>query len=43
MAAMEFAGRARELYEEKQRCPADDIMSIWTDGRDRRRARRLDP
>jgi cholest-4-en-3-one 26-monooxygenase len=30
MAAMEFAGACAELYEEKQRCPADDIMTVWT-------------
>jgi cytochrome P450 family 142 subfamily A polypeptide 1 len=29
-AAMEFAGACAELYEEKQRCPADDIMTVWT-------------
>ncbi len=29
-AAMEFAGACAELYETKQRCPADDVMSIWT-------------
>ncbi len=29
-AAMEFAGACQELYEEKQRCPADDIMTVWT-------------
>jgi len=29
-AAMEFAGACQALYEEKQRCPADDIMTIWT-------------
>ena len=30
LAAIEFAGACAEVYEEKQRCPADDIMSIWT-------------
>jgi cytochrome P450 family 142 subfamily A polypeptide 1 len=30
IAAMEFAGAAAELYEEKKRCPADDVMSVWT-------------
>lgn len=29
-AAIEFAGACQELYEEKQRCPADDIMTVWT-------------
>lgn len=29
-AAMEFAGAAAELYEQKKRCPADDVMTIWT-------------
>lgn len=29
-AAMEFAGAAAALYEEKKRCPADDVMTIWT-------------
>lgn len=29
-AAMEFAAAAQELYEEKRRCPADDIMTVWT-------------
>jgi cytochrome P450 family 142 subfamily A polypeptide 1 len=29
-AAMEFAQAASELHAEKARCPADDIMSIWT-------------
>ena len=32
--------RARELYDEKQRCPADDIMTRLDHGRDRRRAAR---
>jgi cytochrome P450 family 142 subfamily A polypeptide 1 len=30
IAAMEFAGASAELYEEKQRCPADDVMTVWT-------------
>lgn len=29
IAAIEFAGASAELYDEKQRCPADDIMSLW--------------
>jgi cytochrome P450 family 142 subfamily A polypeptide 1 len=29
-AAMEFAGACAELYEEKRRCPADDVMTLWT-------------
>lgn len=29
-AAMEFAQASLELYEEKQTCPADDVMSVWT-------------
>ena len=29
-AAMEFAQAASELHAEKVRCPADDIMTIWT-------------
>jgi cytochrome P450 family 142 subfamily A polypeptide 1 len=29
-AATEFFAAARELYGEKQRCPADDVMTIWT-------------
>ena len=33
LAAIEFAGACAEVYEEKQRCPADDIMSIWTTAR----------
>ena len=33
VAAMEFAGACAELYEEKQRCPADDVMSVWTKSR----------
>lgn len=30
VAAMEFAGASAELYEEKKRCPADDVMTAWT-------------
>ena len=30
-AAMEFAGAAAALYETKKACPADDIMSVWTE------------
>jgi cytochrome P450 family 142 subfamily A polypeptide 1 len=29
IAAIEFAGAAAELYEEKKGCPADDVMSHW--------------
>jgi cytochrome P450 family 142 subfamily A polypeptide 1 len=29
IAAMDFAGAAAELYEEKKTCPADDVMSVW--------------
>lgn len=29
-AAMEFAQASSDLYGEKKRCPADDVMSIWT-------------
>jgi cytochrome P450 family 142 subfamily A polypeptide 1 len=29
-AAAEFAVASTELYEEKRRCPADDVMTIWT-------------
>lgn len=29
-AAMEFAQASADLYEEKQRCPADDVMTVWT-------------
>lgn len=29
-AAMRFAGESLELYEEKKRCPADDVMTVWT-------------
>jgi cytochrome P450 family 142 subfamily A polypeptide 1 len=30
LAAMEFAQAATELYDARTRCPADDVMSIWT-------------
>lgn len=30
IAAMEFAQAAAELHAEKSRCPADDVMTIWT-------------
>ncbi|MGB3412369.1 MAG: cytochrome P450 [Microthrixaceae bacterium] len=30
IAAMEFAQASADLYEVKKKCPADDIMSIWT-------------
>jgi cytochrome P450 family 142 subfamily A polypeptide 1 len=30
LAAMEFAQAATDLHAEKSACPADDIMSIWT-------------
>jgi len=30
LAAMEFSAASAELYAEKQRCPADDVMSVWT-------------
>jgi len=29
-AAMEFAQASADLYEEKLRCPADDVMTVWT-------------
>ncbi|MEZ5165952.1 MAG: cytochrome P450 [Acidimicrobiales bacterium] len=29
VSAMEFAGAAAELYEEKKACPADDVMTHW--------------
>jgi cholest-4-en-3-one 26-monooxygenase len=29
-AATEFLTAAQELYAEKQRCPADDVMTTWT-------------
>jgi cytochrome P450 family 142 subfamily A polypeptide 1 len=30
LAAMEFAQAASDLYAEKQRCPMDDVMTLWT-------------
>ncbi len=30
IAAMEFAQASSDLYAEKQRCPVDDVMSVWT-------------
>jgi cytochrome P450 family 142 subfamily A polypeptide 1 len=30
LAAMEFAQASADLYEERTRCPADDVMTIWT-------------
>jgi cytochrome P450 family 142 subfamily A polypeptide 1 len=30
MAAMEFAEAASELHATRSKCPADDVMSIWT-------------
>ena len=30
IAAMEFSAASAELYAEKERCPADDVMSVWT-------------
>ncbi len=30
IAAMEFAQASADLYEEKRRCPVDDVMSVWT-------------
>jgi len=30
IAAMEYAQASADLYEEKQRCPADDVMTVWT-------------
>ncbi len=29
-AAMDFAGACAALYESKRACPADDVMSVWT-------------
>lgn len=29
-SAMEFAQASADLYAEKQRCPADDVMTVWT-------------
>ncbi len=31
ISAMEFAGACAELYEAKQSCPADDVMSKWVE------------
>src|SRR5262249_8917607 len=30
LAAMAFSAASADLYAEKQRCPADDVMSVWT-------------
>ena len=30
LAAMDFAQAAADLYDAKQGCPADDVMSVWT-------------
>lgn len=30
VAAMEFAQAAADLHAEKLRCPADDVMTVWT-------------
>jgi cytochrome P450 family 142 subfamily A polypeptide 1 len=30
IAAMEFAQAASDLYDTKQGCPVDDVMSVWT-------------
>ncbi len=30
IAAMEFAEASADLHAEKVRCPADDVMSVWT-------------
>ncbi|MEI2640533.1 MAG: cytochrome P450 [Microthrixaceae bacterium] len=30
IAAMEFAEASSNLYDEKKRCPAEDIMTLWT-------------
>lgn len=30
VGAMEFAAASAELYEYKQACPSDDVMSVWT-------------
>ena len=30
VAAMEFAEASSNLYDEKSKCPVDDIMSLWT-------------
>jgi cytochrome P450 family 142 subfamily A polypeptide 1 len=29
-AAMEFGMASAEIYAQKQRCPVDDVMSVWT-------------
>jgi cytochrome P450 family 142 subfamily A polypeptide 1 len=30
IAAMEFAQASSDLYEQRSRCPADDVMTVWT-------------
>lgn len=30
IAAMEFAQASSDLYDERKRCPADDVMTVWT-------------
>jgi len=30
LAAVEFREASAEVFAEKQRCPADDVMSVWT-------------
>jgi len=30
IAAMEFAQASADLYDERSRCPADDVMTVWT-------------
>lgn len=30
ISAMEFAQASADLFEEKKKCPADDIMTLWT-------------
>lgn len=30
LAAMEFAQASSDLYDEKLRCPMDDVMTVWT-------------
>jgi cytochrome P450 family 142 subfamily A polypeptide 1 len=30
VAAMEFAQASSDLFDEKHRCPADDVMTVWT-------------
>jgi len=42
-AAFEFAGACAELYDDKQRCPADDIMTVWTTAEIDGQAIGLDP